>query len=178
MIRYETFSSNVLAEKKRRRIGETRRHKICKDYVDTLDRWDLHRYIEGPIRFMQGNKPMLESEEPIKHTFRLWILSEALISLLYFIPVYRGMDVLKFKTDVLAKSMGMLDEAGENFYADVDKAFKNIILMNFDRVGYDDLINNISIVNHYITGLAIRNRSDAGELTRGMNTIIRQLENK
>ena len=176
MIRYETFSSHILDDKNNRGIGETKRHKICKDYVQMLvEKGDFEKSIEGPIRYAQGNKDILESLDPEHHTFRLWILSELLVSLLYFIPAYKGFDILRFKEDVLAESMYILKEWPT---VDMDIAFNNILKMDLGVMDYDGLVRNVSIANHYITGLAVRNISCAGEVTRGINTVIRHLGNK
>ena len=177
MIRYETFSSHILDDKNNRGIGETKRHKICKDYVQMLvEKGDFEKSIEGPIRYAQGNKDILESLDTENHTFRLWILSEMLVSLLYFIPAYKGFDILRFKEDVLEESMDILKDGGPT--VDMDIAFNNILKMDLGVMDYDGLVRNVSIANHYITGLAVRNISCAGEVTRGINTVIRHLGNK
>ena len=177
MIRCETFYRYILAEKKNRGIGEAKRHKICKEYVQMLvEKGDFDKSIEGPIRYAQGNKDILESLDNEHHTFRLWILSEMLVSLLYFIPAYKGFDILRFKEDVLEESMDILKDGGPT--VDMDIAFNNILKMGLGAMDYDGLVRNVSIANHYITGLAVRNISCAGEVTRGINTVIRHLGNK
>ena len=176
MIRYETFSSHILDDKNNRGIGETKRHKICKDYVQMLvEKGDFEKSIEGPIRYAQGNKDILESLDTENHTFRLWILSEMLVSLLYFIPAYKGFDILRFKEDVLAESMRILKDGPT---VGMDTAFNNILKIDLGVIDYDGLVRNVSIANHYITGLAVRNISCAGEVTRGINTVIKHLGNK
>lgn len=179
MIRYKTFSRNILAEKKKRDIGNCKAQEICKKYIDVLvSKGEFQKSIEGPIRYIQGNKDLLESEEPIHHTFRLWILSEALVSMAYFIPIYKGIDILRFKMDVLVRSADMLDELDYNCYIGSTEALNDLLRINYDNVDYDYLLNTVSLIHHYIVGLAIKNRTDVDELRRGANTIIRHLGNK
>lgn len=177
MIRNDIFSSNVLAEKKKRSIGETRRQKICKQYVKTLAEKGVFYYIaiEGPIRYAQGNKNLLESTEPQSHTFRLLILSELLVSLFYFIPIYKGYGISEFKRDVLADSLYIFLEKTET---DIDIAFGNILKVGFEFISYDCMVRNVAIINHCIAKLATANWSDQKELERGVNTIMRHLESK
>ena len=131
--------------------------------------------IEDPIRYTQGNRILLESTEPRSHTFRLWILSELLVSLFYFIPSYKGYNISKFKRDVLADSLHIFLEKTET---DMDIAFNNILKVGFEFISYDWMVRNAAIINNCITKLAAANWSDQKELERGVNTIMRHLESK